>query len=237
MAPGGSRDIGFYVDFGTYRPRVTGSFHASGGANDIEVFIVNDEDYDSWNIGRAIKPVYNSGATTSADINVMLPTTGHFYLVINNTYSSAHQAAKGDDRLARPKPRSRELERDGIRRDGDRASRNVLRPRRPPRLARRAEKSRHEDPLGALRLGQFQPQARQSQWRRTSPTCRRPSKPRSRRPADQRRRYLAQNRTGAEQLHLCGRALYGAGQIQPLDNALLGTLPAWRDGDSFRSSP
>ncbi len=91
VAPGGSRDIGFYVDFGTYRPRVTGSFHASGGANDIEVFIVNDEDYNTWRTGRAIKPIYNSKPTTAGEIDVLLPTTGHLYLVLNNTYASAQK--------------------------------------------------------------------------------------------------------------------------------------------------
>jgi len=91
VAPGTARDIGFYVDFGIYRPRVTGSFHASGGANDIEVFIANDEDYNSWNIGRRVTPLYNSGVTTAADIDVLLRATGHFHLVLNNKYSNAQK--------------------------------------------------------------------------------------------------------------------------------------------------
>ncbi len=96
LRPGEARTIGFYVDFATYRPRVTGSFHASGGANDIEVFIASDEDYNSWNIGLKITPIYNSGVVNSADVSVKLPTTGHFYLVINNKYSNAQKTVDVD---------------------------------------------------------------------------------------------------------------------------------------------
>ena len=91
VAPGGSRDIGFYVDLFVYRPRVTGSFHASGGANDIEIFIVDDDQFSDWRMGRAIQPVYNSRPTTASNIDVLLPKTGYFHLVFNNTYANAQK--------------------------------------------------------------------------------------------------------------------------------------------------
>lgn len=94
VLPGEARDIGFYVDFGTYRPRVTGSFHASGGANDIEIFISNDEDYNSWNLGRRITPIYNAGRANAGNIDVLLRSTGHFHLVVNNKYSSAQKTVE-----------------------------------------------------------------------------------------------------------------------------------------------
>ncbi len=91
VAPGGSRDIRFYVDILVRRPRVTGSFHASGGANDIDVLILSDDDYESWRMGRTVKPIYDSRATTTGDIDVLLPTFGSFHLVLNNTYANAQK--------------------------------------------------------------------------------------------------------------------------------------------------
>ncbi len=88
----GSRDLTFDVD-GTvqHNIRLVGWIHASGGSqSEIEVFIANDTDYQSWQQGRKVTPVYNSGRTTIADLDVRIPSTmGRYHLVFNNVFSSS----------------------------------------------------------------------------------------------------------------------------------------------------
>ena len=88
----GSRDLTFDVD-GTvqHNIRLVGWIHASGGSqSEIEVFIANDTDYQSWQQGRKVTPIYNSGRTTIADLDVRIPSTmGRYHLVFNNVFSSS----------------------------------------------------------------------------------------------------------------------------------------------------
>ena len=89
---GGSRDLTFYVDgLEQLNIRLVGWFHASGGSgNDIEVFVANDADYQTWNQGRRVTPLYNSGRTTLGDLNVKVPSaSGRYHLVFNNIFSSS----------------------------------------------------------------------------------------------------------------------------------------------------
>ena len=88
----GSRDLIFNIDgLSMANVRITGWFHASGGTdNEIETFIADDSSYQTWNQGRSIKPSYNSGKTTLADINVSMPSsTKRYHLVFNNVFSGA----------------------------------------------------------------------------------------------------------------------------------------------------
>ncbi len=88
----GSRDTVFQVDpTEMFNVRVTGWFHASGGSkNDIEVFICNDSDFQAWQQGRRINPVYHLAPTTMSNLNVSLPaSTQRYHLVFSNTFSSS----------------------------------------------------------------------------------------------------------------------------------------------------
>lgn len=88
----GSRDLTIDID-GTvqHNIRLVGWIHASGGSqSEIEVFIANDNDYQSWQQGRKVTPMYNSGRTTIADLDVRIPSTmGRYHLVFNNVFSSS----------------------------------------------------------------------------------------------------------------------------------------------------
>ena len=87
LPAGGSRDLAFYVD-GTAQQntRLVGWFQSSGG--DVEVFVANDSDYQTWQQGRKMTPVFNSGRTTLANLNVKLPSTlGRYHLVFSNAFS------------------------------------------------------------------------------------------------------------------------------------------------------
>lgn len=88
----GSRDLTFDIDGTVQRNiRLVGWIHASGGSqSEIEVFIADNNGYQSWQQGRKVTPVYNSGRTTIADLDVRIPSTiGRYHLVFNNVFSSS----------------------------------------------------------------------------------------------------------------------------------------------------
>ena len=89
---GGSRDLTFNID-GTSQLniRMSGWFHASGGSqNEIEMFVASDSDYQSWQQGRKVTPLYNSGRTTLGEVNIKIPSsTVRYHLVFNNVFSTS----------------------------------------------------------------------------------------------------------------------------------------------------
>ncbi|HSS19750.1 MAG TPA: hypothetical protein VLL54_06725 [Pyrinomonadaceae bacterium] len=67
--------------------RVHGSFHAAGGSgNDIQVYIVDDENYRLSEQGQAFHGYYISGKVSSGSIDVRL-TSGSYNIVFNNKFS------------------------------------------------------------------------------------------------------------------------------------------------------
>jgi hypothetical protein len=74
-------------DVGRKGCNVSGRFRAEGGSgNDIEVYVLDADQFENWNNGHTTPTHYNSGRVTVANINVSLPS-GHFFLVFNNKYS------------------------------------------------------------------------------------------------------------------------------------------------------
>jgi ribosomal protein L40E len=69
---------------------VTGKFSAQGGqANDIEVQLLTEDGFISWQDGYSANTFYNSGRVTQGEINAVLPSTaGTYYLVFNNKFSA-----------------------------------------------------------------------------------------------------------------------------------------------------
>jgi hypothetical protein len=69
--------------------RITGHFLALGGQNnDIEVFLTDEGDFGKWMDRQPSKAFYQSGRTTSGDINVTLPPhNATYYLAFNNKFS------------------------------------------------------------------------------------------------------------------------------------------------------
>ena len=66
-----------------------GNFTASGGlSNDIEVFVMPEDDFVNWQNGHNAKTFYNSGRVTVGTLNVNLPAdAGTYYLVFSNKSS------------------------------------------------------------------------------------------------------------------------------------------------------
>jgi hypothetical protein len=77
---------------------VNGWAHASGGPqNDIEVFIVKDDDYTTWTQGRQVTPFYNSGRKTIIEMNVNMPAaTERYHLVFNNVFSTSMKTIQSE---------------------------------------------------------------------------------------------------------------------------------------------
>ncbi|MGD0329788.1 MAG: zinc ribbon domain-containing protein, partial [Nitrososphaeria archaeon] len=79
----------FNVTAGAMNVTVTGNFTASGGTgNDIEVYIMNSDQYNNWYNGTTTSSYYDSGQITSANISVLLPAGQSYYLILDNSFSS-----------------------------------------------------------------------------------------------------------------------------------------------------
>jgi hypothetical protein len=79
----------FNVPAGASDVRVEGTFNASGGpGNDVEVFLLNDDEFVNWQNGHAVNTLYNSGRMTQGTLNAILPSgPGTYHLVFNNKFS------------------------------------------------------------------------------------------------------------------------------------------------------
>jgi hypothetical protein len=69
--------------------KVQGHFTATGGTgNDIEVYMLNQEQFINWQNGHPTPTYYNSGRVTVGDIDATLPNdAGTYYLIFNNKFS------------------------------------------------------------------------------------------------------------------------------------------------------
>jgi hypothetical protein len=79
----------FVVPEGVTNVRVVGHFSASGGSgNDIEAYILDDDNYANWRNRHPAGSYYNSGRVTQSTMNVPLaPVARTYYLVFNNRFS------------------------------------------------------------------------------------------------------------------------------------------------------
>lgn len=99
----GSQDVlggSFIVEPGKYKvfnvavtaamkyPTVEGTFTASGGNNDIEVFVLDESQYMNWQNGHKFDATYSSGRVTAGKLNIQLPQEpGTYYVVFSNRFS------------------------------------------------------------------------------------------------------------------------------------------------------
>jgi hypothetical protein len=69
--------------------RVQGHYTATGGTgNDIEVYLLNQDQFTNWQNGHPTPTFYNGGRVTVGDIDATLPNEeGTYYLVFNNKFS------------------------------------------------------------------------------------------------------------------------------------------------------
>jgi hypothetical protein len=72
-----------------YNANLKGHFSATGGFNnDIEAFVMTEDDYVNWQNGHTVKTLYSSGRVTQESVNIPLPSdAGTYYLVFSNKFS------------------------------------------------------------------------------------------------------------------------------------------------------
>lgn len=77
------------VPAGAHNVRTQGHFQATGGSgNDIEVVLLNEEQFTNWKNRHETPAYYNSGKVTVGDLQASLPDdVGTYYLVFNNNFS------------------------------------------------------------------------------------------------------------------------------------------------------
>jgi hypothetical protein len=70
--------------------RVSGHFQTTGEVgNDIDVYVLNDEQFTDWKKGSETHTYYASGKATVGDVHASLPDGhGTYYLVFNNGFSA-----------------------------------------------------------------------------------------------------------------------------------------------------
>jgi hypothetical protein len=78
----------FVVTTGMSKPRLEGTLSASGARNDIEVTVLDEAQFASWQNRDTFKATYESGRVTDTTLNVELPETpATYYMVFSNRFS------------------------------------------------------------------------------------------------------------------------------------------------------
>jgi len=69
-------------------PTISGHVTAEGGTgNDIQVLVLTETDYVNLKNNHEVRPLYNSGQVTAADVRAVLPESGTYYVVLSNVFS------------------------------------------------------------------------------------------------------------------------------------------------------
>jgi hypothetical protein len=86
---GGMSNYKFTVPTGASNVTMKGHFTASGGSgSDIQVVVVNEDEYVNLQNGHPAKTFYNSGKVTQDSININLPADAATYFVVfSNKFS------------------------------------------------------------------------------------------------------------------------------------------------------
>jgi hypothetical protein len=89
VAAGGTYEHKITVPAGAYNVKLKGHFSATGGSgNDIEVFVLTQDNYVNWNNGHSVPAFYKSGKVTQNAIDVSLPfDAGTYYILFSNKFS------------------------------------------------------------------------------------------------------------------------------------------------------
>jgi hypothetical protein len=98
VTAGGQHDVPFSLS-GQDGVRLSGWAHATGNSV-IQVVVLDSSDYDSWNQGRSVRPIYNSGQTVRAEFDVGIPSAyGNYHIVIVNAWSKTLTTVQADIEL------------------------------------------------------------------------------------------------------------------------------------------
>ena len=85
-------DYPFTVPSGASSVSVGGTFTASGGSyNDIKVYVFDSTNFNYYKNGQNFTSLYQSGQTTTGNIGASIVSSGNYYLVLDNKFSTTSQ--------------------------------------------------------------------------------------------------------------------------------------------------
>lgn len=88
VEPGKFKSFNLAVTAAMNNPSVEGTFTASGGNNDIEVFVFEESQYLNWQNGLKFEATYTSGRVTASKLKIPLPqAVNNYYVVFSNRFS------------------------------------------------------------------------------------------------------------------------------------------------------
>jgi hypothetical protein len=82
--PVGAHQYNYYKFSLTVPGRVTGHFSASGGANDIDVWVVDEDGFANFTNNHQVRTFYQSGYVTAGTIDLRL-NSGTYYVIFSNS--------------------------------------------------------------------------------------------------------------------------------------------------------
>jgi hypothetical protein len=89
VSPGQYAEYQITVPDGASDAQLTGSFLASGGSgNDIVVLVMDQTNFVNWENGHQVSTYYDSGQVTTSSFMVSLPSSGTYFLVYSNQFST-----------------------------------------------------------------------------------------------------------------------------------------------------
>ena len=68
-------------------PRLEGSFTASGANNDIEVLLLDEQQFNNWQNRHEFRSAYASGRVTADKLRIDLPEPGKYFVIFSNRFS------------------------------------------------------------------------------------------------------------------------------------------------------
>jgi hypothetical protein len=88
VAPRTFKPFEIVVGAGMSNPRLEGTFMASGANNDIEVLLLQEQQFSNWQNRNKFKSAYASGRVTADRLRIDLPSEpSKYYVVFSNRFS------------------------------------------------------------------------------------------------------------------------------------------------------
>jgi hypothetical protein len=88
VEPGQYKSFKLSIAAGMAKPRVEGTFSATGGNNDVEVFLLEENQFLNWQNSHKADMLYTSGRVTAEKLKVVLPEDpANYVLVFSNKFS------------------------------------------------------------------------------------------------------------------------------------------------------
>lgn len=86
-------DFAFSVDADRMQEtRIVGSFKSvayGGSVNDIIVLIMDDTAFNAWENRQQVSMLYNSGKSTTGEIDIAIAKPGRYHIIFDNTFSTS----------------------------------------------------------------------------------------------------------------------------------------------------